>query len=114
MGRGRPPLRIRRVTSVVVAAGGTGGHIYPGLATADAIRALDPSVAITFVGTPRGLEQRLIPPRGYELALVDMVPWRGAKHAPEFAAATVQATAQALRHVRADAVVAMEIGRAHV
>ena len=90
-----------------MAAGGTGGHIYPGLATADALRALDPSVEITFVGTPRGLEQRLIPPRGYPLELVDMVPWRGGRHAPQFVLATARATAQVLRRMRADAVVAM-------
>ncbi|MEY2397813.1 MAG: UDP-N-acetylglucosamine--N-acetylmuramyl-(pentapeptide) pyrophosphoryl-undecaprenol, partial [Actinomycetota bacterium] len=59
------------MTSIVVAAGGTGGHIYPGLATADAVRALDPSAGVTFIGTPRGLEQRLIPPAGYALELVD-------------------------------------------
>ncbi|MEY2424512.1 MAG: UDP-N-acetylglucosamine--N-acetylmuramyl-(pentapeptide) pyrophosphoryl-undecaprenol [Actinomycetota bacterium] len=98
------------MTSVVVAAGGTGGHIYPGLATADAMRALDPDVAITFVGTPRGLEQRLIPPAGYALELVDMVPWRGARRSPGFAAAVARASRQAgkvLKRVGADAVVAM-------
>ncbi len=98
------------MTSVVVAAGGTGGHIYPGLATADALRALDPDVAITFVGTPRGLEQRLIPPAGYALELVDMVPWAGARRAPGFAAAVARASRQAgrvLKRVKADTVVAM-------
>lgn len=95
------------MTSIVVAAGGTGGHIYPGLATADALRLLDPTVEVTFVGTPRGLEQTLIPPRGYGLELVDMVPWRGARYAPVFAVATARATTQALRCVRPDAVVAM-------
>jgi UDP-N-acetylglucosamine--N-acetylmuramyl-(pentapeptide) pyrophosphoryl-undecaprenol N-acetylglucosamine transferase len=93
------------VTSIVVAAGGTGGHIYPGLAVARALRTLDPSVEITFVGTPRGLEQRLI--QDYPLVMVDMVPWRGARRAPGFAFATVRATLQALRRVRPDAVVAM-------
>lgn len=95
---------------VVVAAGGTGGHIYPGLATADAIRRLDPDVAITFVGTPRGLEQRLIPPEGYDLELVDMVPWRGARRAPGFATAVARASRQAgkvLARLDADVVVAM-------
>jgi UDP-N-acetylglucosamine--N-acetylmuramyl-(pentapeptide) pyrophosphoryl-undecaprenol N-acetylglucosamine transferase len=92
---------------VVVAAGGTGGHIYPGLATANALRELDPSVSITFVGTPRGLEQKLIPPAGYALELVNMVPWRGSRYAPQFLWATARATAQVLRRVRADAVVAM-------
>jgi UDP-N-acetylglucosamine--N-acetylmuramyl-(pentapeptide) pyrophosphoryl-undecaprenol N-acetylglucosamine transferase len=93
------------VTSIVVAAGGTGGHIYPGLAVANALRALDPSVQITFVGTPRGLEQRLI--TTYPLVMVDMVPWRGSRYAPQFLMATARATAQVLRRVRADAVVAM-------
>jgi len=93
------------VTSIVVAAGGTGGHIYPGLAVANALRQLDPDVQITFVGTPRGLEQRLI--TDYPLVMVDMVPWRGSRYAPQFLMATARATAQVLRRVRADAVVAM-------
>ncbi|MEY2419854.1 MAG: UDP-N-acetylglucosamine--N-acetylmuramyl-(pentapeptide) pyrophosphoryl-undecaprenol [Actinomycetota bacterium] len=96
--------------NIVVAAGGTGGHIYPGLATANALRNLDPSVQITFIGTPRGLEQRLIPAAGFDLELVDMVPWRGARRGPEFAYAVVRSSRQAgrvLRRLRADAVVAM-------
>ncbi|WP_329102461.1 undecaprenyldiphospho-muramoylpentapeptide beta-N-acetylglucosaminyltransferase [Micromonospora sp. NBC_01699] len=56
------PLR-----SVVLAGGGTGGHIYPLLAFADCLRRHDPGVRITCVGTPRGLENELIPPHGYEL-----------------------------------------------
>jgi UDP-N-acetylglucosamine--N-acetylmuramyl-(pentapeptide) pyrophosphoryl-undecaprenol N-acetylglucosamine transferase len=95
------------LTNIVVAAGGTGGHIYPGLATANALRKLDPSVNVTFIGTPRGLEQRLIPPAGFDLELVNMVPWRGARYAPQFLLATARATAQVLRRLRADAVVAM-------
>ena len=87
-----------------MAAGGTGGHIYPGLATADAVRELDPSAEITFVGTPRGLEQKLI--TRYPLEMVDMVPWRGGRHAVAFFAATLKASWQA-RRVKADAVVAM-------
>jgi len=93
------------VTNIVVAAGGTGGHIYPGLAVADAIRALDPDAGITFVGTPRGLEQKLI--TRYPLVLVNMVPWQGSRKVPQFVWATARATAQVLRRVRADAVVAM-------
>lgn len=97
------------MTSIVVAAGGTGGHIYPGLATADAIRALS-DATVTFVGTPRGLEQSLIPPAGYALELVDMVPWRGARRSAGFAVSTMRASRQAgrvLRRLGADAVVAM-------
>jgi UDP-N-acetylglucosamine--N-acetylmuramyl-(pentapeptide) pyrophosphoryl-undecaprenol N-acetylglucosamine transferase len=93
------------VTNIVVAAGGTGGHIYPGLAVANALRELDPDVNITFVGTPRGLEQRLI--TDYPLVMVDMVPWQGSRRSVQFLMATARATAQVLRRVRADAVVAM-------
>jgi UDP-N-acetylglucosamine--N-acetylmuramyl-(pentapeptide) pyrophosphoryl-undecaprenol N-acetylglucosamine transferase len=56
------PLR-----SIVLAGGGTGGHIYPLLAFADCLRQHDPGVRITCLGTPRGLENELIPPRGYDL-----------------------------------------------
>jgi UDP-N-acetylglucosamine--N-acetylmuramyl-(pentapeptide) pyrophosphoryl-undecaprenol N-acetylglucosamine transferase len=56
------PLR-----SVVLAGGGTGGHIYPLLAFADCLRRHNPGVRITCVGTPRGLETELIPAAGYEL-----------------------------------------------
>ncbi|MFC4007576.1 undecaprenyldiphospho-muramoylpentapeptide beta-N-acetylglucosaminyltransferase [Nonomuraea purpurea] len=59
---------------VVLAGGGTAGHIEPALALADALRHLDRSVGITCVGTERGLESRLVPTRGYELELVPAVP----------------------------------------
>lgn len=59
---------------VVLAGGGTAGHIEPALALADALRREDPNVEITCLGTERGLETRLVPQRGYELALIPPVP----------------------------------------
>lgn len=56
------PLR-----SVALAGGGTGGHVFPLLAFADCLRRHDPQLRITCLGTPRGLENELIPPHGYEL-----------------------------------------------
>lgn len=56
-----------RLRSVVLAGGGTGGHIYPLLAFADCLRRHDPQIRITCLGTPRGLETELIPAAGYEL-----------------------------------------------
>ncbi len=53
--------------SVVLAGGGTGGHIYPLLAFADCLRRHDPQIRITCLGTPRGLETDLIPGAGYDL-----------------------------------------------
>jgi UDP-N-acetylglucosamine--N-acetylmuramyl-(pentapeptide) pyrophosphoryl-undecaprenol N-acetylglucosamine transferase len=57
-----------------IAAGGTGGHLFPGLAVADALRARDPLVQVVFVGTPRGLEGRLVPAAGYPLELLPILP----------------------------------------
>jgi UDP-N-acetylglucosamine--N-acetylmuramyl-(pentapeptide) pyrophosphoryl-undecaprenol N-acetylglucosamine transferase len=60
--------------SVVIAGGGTGGHIEPAMALADALRRVDPAIVITCLGTERGLETRLIPARGYPLELIPPVP----------------------------------------
>ena len=60
--------------SVVIAGGGSGGHIEPAMALADALRLLDPQVRITCLGTERGLETTVIPARGYALDLIPAVP----------------------------------------
>jgi UDP-N-acetylglucosamine--N-acetylmuramyl-(pentapeptide) pyrophosphoryl-undecaprenol N-acetylglucosamine transferase len=56
---------------VMIAAGGTGGHIYPGIAVAKEILRREPDSAIRFVGTARGLENKLVPQAGFELSLID-------------------------------------------
>lgn len=55
---------------VVLAGGGTGGHIFPALALAEAIRKREPEAHVRFVGTARGLETRYVPTAGYALDLV--------------------------------------------
>jgi UDP-N-acetylglucosamine--N-acetylmuramyl-(pentapeptide) pyrophosphoryl-undecaprenol N-acetylglucosamine transferase len=55
----------------VIAAGGTGGHIIPGIALAAEIRTHKPSSDIVFVGTSQGLEGKIVPAAGYPLELVD-------------------------------------------
>jgi UDP-N-acetylglucosamine--N-acetylmuramyl-(pentapeptide) pyrophosphoryl-undecaprenol N-acetylglucosamine transferase len=96
--------------SVVIAGGGTGGHIEPALALADALRRADPDTAITCLGTERGLENRLVPMRGYDLALIPPVPLpRSLTPAllsvPGRLAAAVGAAAAVLDRVRADVLV---------
>ncbi|AFM17912.1 UDP-N-acetylglucosamine--N-acetylmuramyl-(pentapeptide) pyrophosphoryl-undecaprenol N-acetylglucosamine transferase [Mycolicibacterium chubuense NBB4] len=63
-----------RGISVVLAGGGTAGHVEPAMAVADALTALEPGVRITALGTQRGLETRLVPERGYRLELITPVP----------------------------------------
>ena len=55
----------------LIAAAGTGGHIYPGIAVAKEILRRDPKAEIRFVGTARGLENRLVPQAGFELSIID-------------------------------------------
>ncbi|WP_028650619.1 undecaprenyldiphospho-muramoylpentapeptide beta-N-acetylglucosaminyltransferase [Nocardioides halotolerans] len=59
---------------ILLAGGGTAGHTSPLLATADALRRLEPSVEVTCLGTPRGLENKVVPEAGYPLELIAPVP----------------------------------------
>jgi UDP-N-acetylglucosamine--N-acetylmuramyl-(pentapeptide) pyrophosphoryl-undecaprenol N-acetylglucosamine transferase len=53
--------------NLVIAGGGTGGHVYPAVALAGEFRRLLPDTKVTFIGAERGLETKVIPPLGYEL-----------------------------------------------
>ncbi len=95
---------------VVLAGGGTAGHVEPALATADALRRHDPAVGITALGTERGLETRLVPERGYELALIPPVPLPRRPtldlvRLPGRVRRAVRDTASILRETQADVVV---------
>ncbi|MGQ0630197.1 MAG: undecaprenyldiphospho-muramoylpentapeptide beta-N-acetylglucosaminyltransferase [Sporichthyaceae bacterium] len=59
---------------VVLAGGGTAGHIEPAMALADALRRRNPDVGITALGTASGMENILVPARGYDLRHVPRVP----------------------------------------
>lgn len=99
--------------SVVIGAGGTGGHIFPGLALADAVRRADPSATVDFVGTQRGLEGRLIPEAGYPLHMIDVLPLQRKLGVEPLLAgpAFLRATWQARRLLRSlDASVAVGMG----
>ncbi|WP_071287017.1 undecaprenyldiphospho-muramoylpentapeptide beta-N-acetylglucosaminyltransferase [Mycolicibacterium llatzerense] len=96
--------------SVVLAGGGTAGHIEPAMAVADALVALRPDVRITALGTARGLETRLVPERGYDLQLITPVPLPRKPSAdlarlPLRIRAAVRETREVLDSVQADVVV---------
>jgi UDP-N-acetylglucosamine--N-acetylmuramyl-(pentapeptide) pyrophosphoryl-undecaprenol N-acetylglucosamine transferase len=61
---------------IVLAGGGTGGHVFPMVAVADALRA-EADVRIVYVGTAKGIEARIVPARGDELELLDVIPIKG-------------------------------------
>jgi len=61
--------------TLMVMAGGTGGHIYPGVAVADALRAQ--GWRIVWLGNPDGMEARIVPPCGYEMAWIKFSALRG-------------------------------------
>ncbi|TWP35184.1 undecaprenyldiphospho-muramoylpentapeptide beta-N-acetylglucosaminyltransferase [Leekyejoonella antrihumi] len=103
-------LTSRHPRSILLAGGGTTGHIAPLLATADALRDQDGAVRITVLGTRGGLEETLVPARGYDLRLIPKVafPRRPNAAAARFPAALVAAISQTghlIDDVRADVVV---------
>ena len=61
---------------ILIAAGGTGGHIFPGLAVAEEVAARDPKVRVEFVGStaPLGLERRIVPRANLKLHLLPVLP----------------------------------------
>ncbi|MGF7237488.1 MAG: undecaprenyldiphospho-muramoylpentapeptide beta-N-acetylglucosaminyltransferase [Frankia sp.] len=96
--------------SVLLAGGGTAGHVEPALAVADALRAGHPRVDVTLLGTSTGLEARLVPARGYPLMTVPRVPLPrrptpSLLTVPGRLAGAVRAAGQAIEQTRADVVV---------
>ncbi len=64
---------------MMIAGGGTGGHLFPGIAVAEAARRRDPMTAILFVGSARGIEARVVPTSGFDVELLPGAPLRGRK-----------------------------------
>lgn len=62
---------------LVIAGGGTGGHLFPGIAIAEEFLSRDPSNEVLFVGTERGIEARAVPAAGYRLELISAAGIRG-------------------------------------
>src|SRR5438874_5369819 len=59
---------------ILIAGGGTGGHLFPGLAIAEEVKTRHPRNEVLFVGTARGLETRIVPKNGFPLELIEVGP----------------------------------------
>lgn len=101
---------MNELRSVVIAGGGTGGHIEPALAFAECLRRHHPDVRVTCLGSPKGLESELIPARGWDLELVPAYPLPRKANmnlvkTPARMARATKATRKVLDNVAADVVV---------
>jgi UDP-N-acetylglucosamine--N-acetylmuramyl-(pentapeptide) pyrophosphoryl-undecaprenol N-acetylglucosamine transferase len=83
---------------ILVAGGGTGGHVFPGLAVAGALGRMA-DVDVVFAGSPRGLEARVVPEHGYALELLDVEPMKGG--GPQRAIRGALVAAKAMQKARA-------------
>ena len=94
------------MTTYLLAGGGTAGHVNPLLAVADGLRAREADATVLVLGTAEGLESRLVPARGYELLIVDKVPFprRPNRQAAAFPGRFRRAIAQVRAHIRAHGV----------
>lgn len=94
------------MTTYLLAGGGTAGHVNPLLALADGLREREPEARILVLGTREGLESRLVPARGYELLIVDKVPFprRPDRAAVGFPVRFRRAVGQVREHIRAHGV----------
>jgi len=87
--------------TVLIAGGGTGGHVFPAVAVAESMEALA-DVDVVFCGTARGVEARVVPARGWRLELLDVEPMKGGgpRRAVRGALVAARATVHALGLVR--------------
>lgn len=72
-----PTIPARPIGRLVIAGGGTGGHVYPGVAIAEEVLRRNPAAKVAFIGTTRGLEGKILPPLGYALETITVSRLKG-------------------------------------
>jgi len=68
---------VKKDFKILFAGGGTGGHLFSGIAVAEEIRRQYPKAEVLFVGTPLGLESNIVPKAGFQLELIKATPLKG-------------------------------------
>lgn len=73
------------MSTIVIASGGTGGHLYPTIAVAEAIRASRPDIRVVFIGTPNRIEAREVPRLGFDFFPIEIsAPGKSARSLAKF------------------------------
>jgi UDP-N-acetylglucosamine--N-acetylmuramyl-(pentapeptide) pyrophosphoryl-undecaprenol N-acetylglucosamine transferase len=67
-----PSLGGARGSRIIIAGGGTGGHIFPAIAIANALKQMQPNIQILFVGATGKMEMEKVPQAGYEIKGLDI------------------------------------------
>lgn len=96
---------------IIMAGGGTGGHLFPGLAVARQIQREHPEAVITFMGTAHGLDLEIVPRSGYAIDILaagrgSPLNWRHPFNAPRFLLALLQSI-KLFRQYKPDALIAL-------
>lgn len=65
------------IERVIFAGGGTGGHLFPGIAVMEELRRREPDLDVLFVGTARGIETKVVPQLGERLTCLEVTPLKG-------------------------------------
>lgn len=86
------------MSTIVIASGGTGGHLYPTVAIAEAIRAMRPDIQIVFIGTSDRIESREVPRLGFDFYPIEIqAPRKSVRHLLRFPIKFWQAYRRSLR-----------------
>ncbi len=88
----------------LIAGGGTGGHIIPGINIARSLLKVDAEANFLFLGTERGLEGEIVPKAGFQIEMIEAKPWRGIRSLKNIMRSTIQVK-KIIRSFGADAVI---------
>src|SRR5579862_4273782 len=70
--KGKSKYRMKASLKIIIAGGGTGGHIFPAIAIANALRRIDGNIKILFVGAKGKMEMEKVPQAGYAIKGIDI------------------------------------------
>ncbi len=77
-------MNLQRHKKIIISGGGTGGHIFPAISIANALRRIDPEIEILFVGAEGRMEMEKVPAAGYRIIGLPVAGFNRKNHSEEF------------------------------